>query len=431
MRKLLAAIALASTTLLVPVAAHAANGLASLVSSSAYVDAADYVHVVGEVQNVSAGNIEFVKVNLDELDSNGGLLGTDYSYAQLDRMKSNEKSPFDVLFEPPSGYDHYRISSVTADSTSSPANHNFTVQETNRYVDSADYQHIVGTVTNNNATTDQFVQVVATMYDAAGTVRDTDFTYVNTDSDSSLGPGQSASWEIIHDTAQPFSSIALIAESSTAPTSNGGAGANSGAPPDVTAMHVPDVHVASGQCRYVPISATVSNGGSVGDVDVQVWRGSHYLDDRNLKMISATAASGSLFYCPSLDGLGGFHVGPSQVSWDNGSSEQSKTDATTASFRVRQSASVKVASARSGRTVTISGRLRFYSVRSSGFVYAKRTTLYLQKLASGTWRTVDHASTGKHAKALFEEGSKKAHSWRVVFYGSNVIWACISTTTTR
>src|SRR4051812_48264200 len=87
MRKLLAALAAAGTTILAPAAASAAAGVAMLVSSSSYLDSIGYVHVVGEVQNVSAGNIEFVKINLDELDSNGTLLGTDFSYAQLDKMK--------------------------------------------------------------------------------------------------------------------------------------------------------------------------------------------------------------------------------------------------------------------------------------------------------------------------------------------------------
>jgi hypothetical protein len=426
MRKLLVALAVAGTTILTPAVASAATGLATLVSSSSYLDSVGYEHVVGEVKNVSAGNIEFIKINLDELDSSGTLLGTDFTYAQLDKMKSNEKSPFDVLFEPPMGYDHYRISSVTADATSSGVNHNFTVQQTNDYVDSAGYRHLVGTATNNNTTTAQFVQIIATMYDASGIVRDTDFTYVNTDDNSSLAPGQTASWEILHDAARPFSSVALIAESSTAPTSNGGSGAGSGQPPDVTSLHVPDVHVASGSCRYVPMSAVVTNGGSVNDVDVQIWRGSSYLDDRDLSMTSATVASGSYFYCPNIDGLGAFRAGPSQIAWDNGAAQQTKADATTATFRVKQAATAKIATDRSGRTVTITGRLRYYRVSASGFVYAKKTILYLQKLSSGTWRTVDHASTGKHAKAVFEVTSKKARSWRIVFHGSKTIWASVS-----
>jgi hypothetical protein len=59
------------------------------------------------------------------------------------------------------------------------------------------------------------------------------------------------------------------------------------------------------------------------------------------------------------------------------------------------------------------------------------TTLYLQKLSSGTWRTVDHSSTGKRAKAVFQETAKRARSWRVIFKGKKTIWACVSAVTKR
>ncbi len=188
-----------------------------LLSSTMWSDTLGYQHIVGEVRNNTTSPVYLVQVNIDLLDTSSGLVGTDSTFTAIDDLAPGESSPFvDIISSPPPGFAAYRITSVAgAVTTTATVNHNFTTAVTNRYADSAGYEHFVGTVTNNNRTTSVFVEPVFAFRDAGGQVVDTDFTFVKTDSSSSLAPGQTASFEEIRRGDVAYTSYEVLSQSSS------------------------------------------------------------------------------------------------------------------------------------------------------------------------------------------------------------------------
>jgi hypothetical protein len=194
----------------------------ALVSSSQWGrDAAGFEHVVGQLVNNGPGVASLVQVNLNFYNSANVLLSTDFTFATVDNLNPGEKSPFEDIFTPPAGYNHYRITGISPSPFPSPPNHYFTTTVTNSFVDIIGDTHIVGTVRNNNTRTATFVEPIFTFFNGATTVA-SDFTFVNTDANSDVGPGQTASFEEIALTSDPafprFSSYSILTQSSSAPS---------------------------------------------------------------------------------------------------------------------------------------------------------------------------------------------------------------------
>jgi hypothetical protein len=183
-------------------------------------DSIGFEHAVGEIVNNGPGVASLVEVDLDFFNKTGTLLSTDFTFALVDDMYPGDRSPFEDAFIPPSGYDHFRVTSITS-ALSSPPNHNFTTTVTNQFVDSIGESHIVGTVRNNNLTTAQFVEPVFTFYNAAGQAVASDFTFVNTGATSSIAAGGTAAFEEILNTSDPrfpkFTTFRILTQSSTPP----------------------------------------------------------------------------------------------------------------------------------------------------------------------------------------------------------------------
>jgi hypothetical protein len=190
-----------------------------LVSSSQWgPDAAGSVHIVGEVKNTGSENAQFIQVNFNFYSASGTLLKTDFTFTTIDVLAAGELSPFDEIFTPPAGYDHYAIVSINPSSTSALPNHNFTTQITNQFTDSIGARHIVGSVTNNNNSSDTYVQIVFTFYNCSGQAFDADFTFIN-GSPPTLGPGASDSFELIRSSSAPaYSAFGAMTQSSDAPS---------------------------------------------------------------------------------------------------------------------------------------------------------------------------------------------------------------------
>lgn len=252
---------------LVQPSAWADTGL-TVLSSSSWTDSGGYLHVVGEVQNPSSATLEFSSVVLNFYDASGTLLTTDTTYTLLDELKPGEKSPFTDDVNPPSGYDHFSVSGASGSTATDPVNQNFTVTISNDYTDNAG-EHVVGTVTNNNTSAAQFVQPVFTFYDSTGKVVDADFTFVSTDSNSTVQAGQSAPFQLDRLSDAPtYASKVVIAQSSTAPTGGGGTGGGgSGAPqPRSTTSACPPGQVPADGFTDVP-----SSDPSANDIACVVW----------------------------------------------------------------------------------------------------------------------------------------------------------------
>jgi hypothetical protein len=181
-------------------------------------DSAGYYEIIGEVQNAGATALGPVRVDFSFYSADNTLLSTDYTFSDVSRLAPGEKSPFSLHFEPVPEYDHYSYSVSDADFSFQSVNHNFTVTVTNRYNDGL-FEHVVGTVRNDNTTTAEFVSVVGTAYTADGKAVDASESFIN-NSSKELAPGTSATYELIFFSGRPFQNYALLAESSSTPSTD-------------------------------------------------------------------------------------------------------------------------------------------------------------------------------------------------------------------
>ena len=71
------------------------------------------VHVVGEIENNSTSNIQFVKVSGTFYDVNNQVVGTGLTYSNPSDIGSWQKVPFELLLTsesiPNSEIDHYNL----------------------------------------------------------------------------------------------------------------------------------------------------------------------------------------------------------------------------------------------------------------------------------------------------------------------------------
>jgi hypothetical protein len=254
-------VAMLTPILAIPAPVSASVSVIVLTNSSWGPDAGGFEHIVGEVQNSGTENAEFVEVDFNFYNSSNTLLSTDFTFTDLNVLAPGERSGFTDIFTPPAGYDHYAITGVQVSPAVEPVNHNFNTQVTNVFTDSGGFQHVVGTVTNNNTTTDTFVEVVFTFRNCSGTVVDTDFTFVNTQN-GDLGPSPaSASFELIRSSdAPPFRTASLA-------TQSGDAASPFALPAPTVLFTAPDppssvTATAGGSSARVSWSAPVCTGGA-------------------------------------------------------------------------------------------------------------------------------------------------------------------------
>jgi hypothetical protein len=56
--------------------------------------------IIGEVQNYGTSTIEFVKVVVTFYDASNTVIGTDFTYTEIDELSPNQKSPFEASSYP-------------------------------------------------------------------------------------------------------------------------------------------------------------------------------------------------------------------------------------------------------------------------------------------------------------------------------------------
>jgi hypothetical protein len=153
----------------------------------------DFIHVVGEVQNVVEQNIkidEIKAVFFDENDAviNAGPIHT--SVSPLDILAPGQKSPFEVILlnEEASGrVSKFEVSVESATTSESPAN-----LEILNHRSSVLYGtfYVVGEIENSGSKNVDNTKLFATFYDEHGTVIGADFTYGSTSGLEILVAGQ-------------------------------------------------------------------------------------------------------------------------------------------------------------------------------------------------------------------------------------------------
>lgn len=229
--------------------------------------------IVGEIQNQGSSIVGTIRVDFSFFDANNRLLSTDFTYARVDRLATGEKSPFSLSFDPVAGYDHFEY--ALSDQAFGALNHNFEIAVTNRYNDGFD--HIVGTIKNNNTTTAKFVEIVGTGYGADGKAVKDGRTFVN-NSSTELAPGTSATFDLILFENRPYSTFALIGQSPTAPSpAQGSSPSPSSSPtsgptsgPASPTNQTPSVVVNPSLVRFGQTANVTINGSPGATVDLYV-----------------------------------------------------------------------------------------------------------------------------------------------------------------
>ena len=139
-----------------------------------------YFYIVGEVSNTTNSNIKFVEIVATFYDNAQTVIGTDFTYAELDIMRPDDVAPFEVSSYPDEIHPaSYKLSSQYT-TTGEQLFAGLRIKSDSASI-SRGYYEIVGEAENTSTTPANFVSIVATFYDSSGDVIGTDFTYTETD----------------------------------------------------------------------------------------------------------------------------------------------------------------------------------------------------------------------------------------------------------
>jgi hypothetical protein len=76
----------------------AGGGGIDILSSSSFTDDLGYYHVVGEVKNNSpTDSMNYVKIVSTFYDNTRKVVGTDFTYTNVDVLRPTEKSSFEII----------------------------------------------------------------------------------------------------------------------------------------------------------------------------------------------------------------------------------------------------------------------------------------------------------------------------------------------
>ena len=159
-----------------------------ILSHTSYTDAGWY-HIVGEIRNNSNQPMTFVKIVATPYDDSGAVVGSDFTYTELDVIPPGGKSPFETGTDQWQGTTNYKLQAQG--DPGPPPRRDILIKSHQSYVD-GNWLHVRGEVENTGTTNAEFVKIVITLYDAAGTVIGADFTYTELDT---LPPGGTSPFE--------------------------------------------------------------------------------------------------------------------------------------------------------------------------------------------------------------------------------------------
>lgn len=162
-----------------------------ILSSNSYMSFSTF-YVVGEIQNNLPYNIEYVKVVATFYDENGDVLGSGFTFTDMDILSPNQKSPFEV-----SNYPHdfvpysYKLQASYYTTSSEP--YNGLEIKSHRPTDVYGNYGVVGEVENNGDQTVDYVKIVGTFYNDNDEVICKSFTFTDLDT---LAPGDSSPFDL-------------------------------------------------------------------------------------------------------------------------------------------------------------------------------------------------------------------------------------------
>jgi hypothetical protein len=159
-----------------------------ILSHTSYVDG-NWLHIVGEVKNNSNYPMEYVKIVITLYDNNSKVVGTDFTYTELDVIPPGGKSPFESGTDEWTGTATYKLQVEGREGAL--GRQDLEVIDHSSYQD-GDWLHVRGEVQNNGTTPAEYVKLILTLYDVNGEVIGMDFTYTMLDN---IPPGGTSPFE--------------------------------------------------------------------------------------------------------------------------------------------------------------------------------------------------------------------------------------------
>ena len=131
-------------------------------------------HIVGEVRNNSVEPMESVQVVATLYDDANSIVGKGFAYTLLEVIPSDGKSPFETITGEYAGVTHYDLE---AQGNPGSLPRQDVVVAGHRHYEEGGLLFVGGEVQNTGDSSAEFVEVIITLYDAAGNVVGTGFTY--------------------------------------------------------------------------------------------------------------------------------------------------------------------------------------------------------------------------------------------------------------
>jgi len=203
-----------------------------ILSHTYYVDNAGFLDVVGEVQNVGSNTVDPVVLTGTVYATDGSYLGRSYCYVWVKYFSPGQKAPFYMEFQPPQNSNFWQPSEIgnftltvaQANATSSYMYPDLKISSSQASIGTSQGYNgayiVNGVIQNTGSQTATNLTIVATFFNAAGTVVAVGNTYgsANTFVTPSLSPSgtvqfQVAAWDLnqsIVPTNEKISSYSLL-----------------------------------------------------------------------------------------------------------------------------------------------------------------------------------------------------------------------------
>lgn len=181
------------------------SGVVVLPNHSSYVDNLGLLWVIGEVQNTTVLPVHFVQVPAVLLDGQGQQLTTGFGSMHLYSLPPGEKTCFSLIFTNKPGWASYQFDPVTYAITSDVPP-GLTLRDIAGAASGVNYS-VIGTVRNDAGAFVDSILLNSTLYNAAGTVIDCDWSVPD---DDTLSAGQSSPFEVIFSGRPTYIDVASI-----------------------------------------------------------------------------------------------------------------------------------------------------------------------------------------------------------------------------
>jgi hypothetical protein len=139
--------------------------------------------------------MKYVKIVATLYDDTGKVVGTDFTYTDVDVLRPAEKSSFAIILTDigqSQKVSSYKLSASGDKTEALPASLKLSVGDSR--LDSIGFYHVVGEVTNEGNQKTTFVKVSGAFYNSSNVVVAADYTYTDP---KDLEPGETAPFEII------------------------------------------------------------------------------------------------------------------------------------------------------------------------------------------------------------------------------------------